>query len=115
MAFFIFANVDAQISDIDIFCLHLLQSLLISLCAIIAFTDAGIKNGCTSILIILVIVSAAEFVWIVDNTKCHVKDASIAISTVSLSLISPTMIISGSCLNAVLSQYANVYHISGFT
>ena len=38
-----------------------------------------------------------------------------AISTVSLSLISHTIIISGSCLRAVLNQYANVYHISGFT
>jgi hypothetical protein len=28
-------------------------------------------------------VSAAEFVWIVDNTRCPVKDASIAISIVS--------------------------------
>jgi hypothetical protein len=81
----------------------------------IQFTAAGIRNGCTSILIILVIVSAAEFVWIVDRTKCHVKAASIAISTVSLSLISHTIIISGSCLKAVLNQYANVYQISGFT
>jgi hypothetical protein len=62
-----------------------------------------------------VIVSAAEFVWIVDKTKCHVKLASMAMSTVSLSLISHTIIISGSCLRAVLNPYAKLYHISGFT
>jgi hypothetical protein len=63
----------------------------------------------------LVIVSDALFVCIVEKTKCHVSDASIAISTVSLSLISQTIIISGSCLREVLSQYAKVYHIRGFT
>jgi len=92
-----------------------LHNLFTSLCAIIILTEAGNKNGCTPILIILVIVSDALLVWIVDRTKCHVKDASIAISTVSLSLISQTIIISGSCLRAVLNQYAKVYQISGFT
>ena len=42
------------------------------------------------------IVAIAEFVWIVDNTKCPVKAALIAISTVSRSRISHSMIISGS-------------------
>jgi hypothetical protein len=44
IACFIFDKVAAQISDIDAFCLQE-QSLFISLCAIIAFTDAGIRNG----------------------------------------------------------------------
>jgi hypothetical protein len=56
----------------------------------------------------LVIVSEAEFVCIVENTKCHVMAASIAVSNVSSSLISHTIIISGSCLNAALNQEANV-------
>lgn len=79
------------------------QSLRISLWAITMLNDAGIRNGCTPMLTTLVIVSDAEFVWIVDNTRCHVKDASMAMSTVSLSRISHTMMISGSCLRAVLS------------
>ena len=60
-------------------------------------------------------VHAAELVWIVDNTKCHVSADSTARLAVSLSLISHTIIISGSCLRSVLSQLANVYHTSGFT
>jgi len=59
-------------------------------------------------------VSDALFVWIVDKTRCHVSEASIAISTVSLSLISQTIIISGSCLKAVLNPFAKLYHITGF-
>jgi hypothetical protein len=59
-------------------------------------------------------VAAALFVCIVDNTKCQVKAASILKTAVSLSLISHTIIISGSCLTRLLSQFANVYPISGF-
>ncbi|MBT3728617.1 hypothetical protein HOG27_00640, partial [bacterium] len=110
----IFSKVCGQTSFNEISFLQV-HNLFTSLCAIITLNDAGIKNGCTHIFNTLVIVSDALFVWIVDKTKCHVKDASMAISTVSLSLISHTIIISGSCLSAVLNQYANVYHISGFT
>jgi len=60
-------------------------------------------------------VPAAEFVCIVDTTKCQVKAASTASTAVSLSLISQTIIISGSCLTSDLNQEENVYHISGFT
>lgn len=71
--------------------------------------EAGIKNGCIHIWITLVKVSAAEFVCIVDNTKCHVNEASIAISIVSWFLISQTIIISGLLsFRAVLNQYAKV-------
>jgi hypothetical protein len=55
-------------------------------------------------LIILSKVSAADFVCKVDNTKCPVKLAVVAVSSVSLSLISPTMIISGSCLNKAFNH-----------
>jgi len=81
----------------------------------IILTAAGIKNSLTHIFNIRVIVSLDELVCIVENTKCHVKLASIAMSIVSLSLISQTIIISGSCLNAVLSHLAKVYQISGLT
>jgi hypothetical protein len=57
----------------------------------------------------------AEFVWIVDKTKCPVNAASTASVAVSLSLISHTIIISGSCLTNDLSHVAKVNHISGFT
>jgi hypothetical protein len=60
-------------------------------------------------------VAVAEFVCIVERTKCHVNAASIAREAVSLSLISHTIIISGSCLTRLLSHVEKVYHISGFT
>gem|GEM_PF-629116 len=53
--------------------------------------------------------------WIVPNTKCHVKAASIANLAVSLSLISHTSIISGSCLKRVLRPLEKSYHISLLT
>ncbi len=58
-------------------------------------------------------VADAELVWIVESTKCHVRAASILRLAVSLSLISHTMMISGSCLTRDLSPEANVYPISG--
>lgn len=57
-------------------------------------------------------VSAAELVCTVEKTRCPVIAASIAISSVSLSRISPTIIISGSCLSTDLSQEAKVKLIS---
>jgi hypothetical protein len=60
-------------------------------------------------------VADAEFVCIVESTKCHVKAASIANIAVSLSLISHTIIIFGSCLTNDLSQLAKSNHILGFT
>ena len=99
IAFLIFLSVASQTSDKDIFSLQS-HSFFTSLCAITILNDAGIRNGCTPILRTLVIVSDALLVCIVDSTRCHVKDASIAISTVSLSLISHTMMISGSSRTA---------------
>jgi hypothetical protein len=53
-------------------------------------------------------VSAADFVCKVESTKCHVRLALVAVSSVSLSLISQTIIISGSCLRIALNQFLNV-------
>jgi len=49
----------------------------------------------------------------VERTKCQVKAASTASVAVSVSLISQTIIISGSCLTNDLSQVAKVYQIEG--
>ena len=56
----------------------------------------------------LVIALTALFVCTVDKTKCPVKLAWIAISAVSLSLISPTITISGSCLKIALKPFAKL-------
>jgi hypothetical protein len=48
-----------------------------------AFTEAGRRKAGIPIFKIRVIVSAAEFVWIVDTTRCPVSAASIAILIVS--------------------------------
>ncbi|MDP2395382.1 MAG: hypothetical protein Q8S84_07660 [bacterium] len=53
-------------------------------------------------------------VCIVEKTICHVIDASTANFAVSSSLISHTIIISGSCLSILLSHLANVKLIAGF-
>ena len=50
----------------------------------------------------------ALLVWTVDNTRWPVKLACIAISAVSLSLISPTITMSGSCLIIALKPFAKV-------
>ena len=91
------------------------QTLRIKRCAMIALIVAGSKNGWIPILMIRVSVSAAEFVWIVETTRCPVSDASIAMLIVSWSRISPTIIISGSWRRAVRSPLANEYPISGKT
>ena len=49
----------------------------------------------------------ASFVWRVDITRCPVIAALTAISAVSSSLISPTIIMSGSCLSIDLSPVEN--------
>jgi len=76
--------------------LHFWHSFLRSLCDITNFSADAIRNGSIPILIRRCIVAEAEFVCIVDNTKCHVRAASIASIAVSLSRISHTIIISGS-------------------
>ncbi|MEI8252697.1 MAG: hypothetical protein WCG25_02940 [bacterium] len=83
-----------------------------SLCAITKLKVPTIIYGFAHKFSTLVIVSTAEFVCTVENTRCHVMADSIAISKVSLSRISQTIIISGSCLNQPLSQFAKVNHMS---
>ena len=53
-------------------------------------------------------VATALFVCSVDSTRCPVSDASIAVSSVSPSRISPTMITSGSWRSTARSPFANV-------
>ena len=62
----------------------------------------------------LVIVLGASFVCNVLNTKCPVNAAFNPISTVSLSRISPTRMISGSCLKKDLKAAAKLNPISSF-
>ena len=57
-------------------------------------------------------VSALELVCKVENTKCPVMAASIAVSRVSQSRISHTKTISGSCLKDPLSPEAKLNPMS---
>ena len=72
------------------------HSRLISLWAKMTFRVEEIKKGSTFISIKRGIAPAAEVVCRVDNTKCPVRAALMARLAVSLSLTSPTMIMSGS-------------------
>ena len=58
---------------------------------------------------------AVSLVWRVESTRWPVKDACTAISAVSLSLISPTIMMSGSCLSMERRPLAKVSPIFGFT
>ncbi len=91
------------------------QTFLQSLCAITRLKVPATIKGFAPRLKALVKVSTAEFVWIVENTRCPVMADSMAISSVSLSRISPTMITSGSCLRADLRPERKVYQISDLT
>jgi len=94
---------------VGVYCvLQFEQILFASLWLIIIFIAEERRNGSTHILINLWTVPGAELVWIVDTTKCPVRAASTARVAVSSSLISPTIIISGSCLTSDLSQAENV-------
>jgi len=62
----------------------------------------------------LCIVCTAEFVCKVEKTICQVILASTASFAVSSSLISQTIIISGSCLRSDLSQFAKEKFILEF-
>jgi len=58
---------------------------------------------------------AASFVWIVESTRWPVSEAWIAISDVSRSRISPTMMTSGSWRRNERSPEAKVRSIFVFT
>ena len=70
--------------------------LFISLCEITSLSAEEIRKGSIHMFISLWIVQDAEFVCIVESTKCQVSAASIASIAVSLSRISHTIMISGS-------------------
>jgi hypothetical protein len=57
----------------------------------------------------------ASLVWRVDKTRCPVRADCMAISAVSRSLISPIMMISGSCLTICLKVLAKLRPIWGLT
>src|SRR3989338_7370509 len=60
-------------------------------------------------------VEAASLVWMVDRTRWPVMAAWVAISAVSLSRISPTMMMFGSCLKIDRRPLAKVNSILGLT
>ena len=64
-------------------------------CAITAITAVDTRKGFTPMSIRRVRAEGASFVWRVENTRCPVSDAWIAISAVSRSRISPTRMMFG--------------------
>ncbi len=85
------------------------QSFLTNLCDIIIFKLDAITSFSISNSINRAIVPAASLVCNVEKTKCPVRDACMAILAVSLSLISPTIITSGSCLKMDFSPLWKSY------
>ncbi len=81
----------------------------------IRFTDEAIANGATPMSTMRVSVFGASLVCSVDSTIWPVCAALIAISAVSRSRISPTMMMSGSCRRKALSAAAKVRPTFGFT
>ena len=59
--------------------------------------------------------STTLLAWTVVNTRCPVSAALMAICAVSVSRISPTMILSGSCRKIERSPRANVSPFFSFT
>ena len=98
-----------------LFFLQLGHNLLANFCEIIPFRASANKYFSTSISINLSIVDRESLVWRVDNTKCPVILALIAMVAVSESRISPIIIILGSCLKIERRALANVNPISEFT
>src|SRR5438445_10997496 len=77
-------------------------------CASTPITDELIRNGSTPMSTRRVAALGASLVWMVDRTRWPVSEAWIAISAVSLSRISPTMMMSGSCRKNDRTPLANV-------
>jgi len=80
-----------------------------------AMTEEETRNGSTPMSMRRVIAPAASFVWRVEKTRWPVSEAWMAISAVSRSRISPTMITSGSCRSIWRRPLAKVRLIFGFT
>ena len=77
--------------------------------------DEDTRNGSIPMSMSRVIAPAASFVWRVEKTKWPVREAWMAISAVSRSRISPTMITSGSWRRIERSPLAKVRSILGLT
>jgi hypothetical protein len=88
------------------FCVLHSQSFLNNLCQITKFKAGASIKGSTPIFINLETASIAVFVCKVESTKCQVNAAFIAIFAVSKSLISHTIIMSGSCLKIAFNHSA---------
>src|SRR3989344_8643051 len=89
---------------------HILRK---SLWAMIAKTDELIKNGSMPIFSILTIDPAAVVVCKELNTKCPVKAALTAMSSVSASRISPIMMILGAWRRMERSEAGKVNPTDG--
>jgi len=80
---------------------------------IVSRAEASIY-GLSHILIIRSSVSAADLVWSVESTRCPVREAAVAVWRVSISRISQTMMISGSCLISALSPVSKLKPVLSF-
>ena len=89
------------------------QSMRTRRCARMPMTLERTRNGSISISTRRVTAPAASLVWMVESTRWPVSDAWIAISAVSLSRISPTMMTSGSWRRKARSALAKVSPIFG--
>ena len=89
-------------------CLQCVHSLRASRCAVIRITDEATLNGATPMFSRRVSVVGASLVCSVDSTRWPVCAALIAMSAVSRSRISPTMMMSGSCRRNARSAAAKV-------
>ena len=98
-----------------LFFLQLSHNLLANFWDTIPVSAEASRYLSTSISSNLSIVFNELFVCIVDSTKCPVIEALTAIWAVSESLISPIIMILGSCLKILLKTVAKSSPISLFT
>ena len=91
------------------------QSLRARRWAVMRITDEAMLNGAMPMFMRRVSVWGASLVCSVDSTMWPVCAALIAISPVSMSRISPTITMSGSCRRNALSATGNVRPCLSFT
>ena len=94
---------------------HSLQTRRTRRWAITAISELDTRNGSTPISTRRVTAPAASLVCTVENTRWPVSEASMAICAVSLSRISPTMMMSGSCRRKARRPLAKVSPIFGLS
>src|SRR5438445_523098 len=88
--------------------LHCVQSLRARRWAVIRMTEDAMLKGATPMFRSRISVAGASLVCSVDSTRWPVCAAFTAMSAVSRSRISPTMMMSGSCRRNARSAIANV-------